>query len=258
MLTKFPKILIIIFLSIFIIQLVCLLTLFLIPKNASAGASFTPQVPVPGYTFDSSAKSTKNIAEYVKAIYKYAIGIVGIIAAVVLMFGGILWITAGGNSGRIGEAKSWIGASLAGLLIALTSYLILATVNPALVNFKITGVAPVQVLPTALGCCEFVSEFGNRSCKMAFSNDCTTENGNWKGANYSCDNLGQCLIMKTWQTGEKECKPGVGEILQKTTASTNLENICRTSVCPPKTVSSESYYIQVGTGAGGYCCICNK
>lgn len=143
MLTKFPKILIIIFLSIFIIQLVCLMTLLLIPKTASA-ISYTPQVPVPGYTFDESAKSTKNIAEYVKAIYKYAIGIVGIIAAVVLMFGGILWLTAGGSAERIGQAKSWIGSSLAGLLIALTSYLILATINPALVNFKITGVTPAQ------------------------------------------------------------------------------------------------------------------
>ncbi len=121
MIKSFPKILIILFLSIFIIQLFCLMTLLLIPKTASA-ISYTPQVPVPGFTFDESAKSTKNIAEYVKAIYKYAIGIIGILATVVLMVGGIIWLTAGGNSTRIEDAKSWISASLTGLIIALDSY----------------------------------------------------------------------------------------------------------------------------------------
>lgn len=73
------------------------------------------------------------INQYVAGIYNYAIGIVGILAAVVLMFGGLLWLTAGGNATRVGEAKAWIGASLTGLVIALTSYMILYQINPGLV-----------------------------------------------------------------------------------------------------------------------------
>jgi hypothetical protein len=53
-----------------------------------------------------------------------------------MMIGGIVWITAGGNQTRIGEAKAWIGASLSGLVLALTAYTILAAVSPALVSFK--------------------------------------------------------------------------------------------------------------------------
>lgn len=145
MLKYFPKILTIFFLAIFIFQLSCLLFLALAPKtgNAADDIEFTPQIQVGDYKFDSGDKSTGNIARYIREIYKYAIGIVGILAAVVLMVGGVLWIIAGGNSTAVGEAKSWIGASLTGLVIALCSYLILATVNPALVDLKTTGIKKV-------------------------------------------------------------------------------------------------------------------
>jgi len=80
------------------------------------------------------------IGEYIAGIYQYAIGIVGILSAVVLMFGGIIWLTAGGSATQISEAKAWIGASLTGLVIALTSYMILYLINPNLTIFK-----PLQI-----------------------------------------------------------------------------------------------------------------
>jgi len=88
--------------------------------------------------------SSNWIGEYIAGIYKYAIGIVGILAAVVLMIGGVMWIVAGGSATMIGEAKAWIGASLTGLVIALCSYAILYQVNPALVGFKALTLGVVQ------------------------------------------------------------------------------------------------------------------
>ena len=157
MLKFFPKILIIFFLIIFIFQLACLLFLTLAPSVSQAAdpATFKPQVQIPGMDQadafgapDSKGAyaipgSTASIAKYIKVIYKYAIGIVGILAAVVLMIGGVMWIVAGGSATVIGEAKAWIGASLTGLLLALLSYTILATVNPALVDFKTTGITTI-------------------------------------------------------------------------------------------------------------------
>jgi len=116
------------------------------------------QVKIPNLTFTSADKikaeckevngqKTCNfpwIGEYVAGIYKYAIGIVGILAAVVLMVGGVLWIIAGGSATMIGEAKAWIGASLTGLVIALCSYLILYQVNPALVGFNGLNITMVE------------------------------------------------------------------------------------------------------------------
>jgi len=129
---KLPKILTIVFLSFIIIQTGAFLFLNLFSEPSQA-IDFKPQVDI---GIPSGEITPTSIGEYIRAIYKYAIGIVGILAAVVLMFGGILWLTAGGNTERIGSAKSWIGAALTGLVLALCSYMILAMINPDLVNFE--------------------------------------------------------------------------------------------------------------------------
>jgi len=98
------------------------------------------------------------IGEYIAGIYKYAIGIVGILAAVVLMIGGVIWITAGGNASRIGEAKAWIAASISGLVIALCSYTILYYVNPSLVNFNPLKITMVQKLK------DLTKQYESKSC----------------------------------------------------------------------------------------------
>ncbi|MFH1233110.1 MAG: pilin [Patescibacteria group bacterium] len=118
------------------------------------------QIKIPGLEFTSTSTILANcgkdekgkisscefpwIGEYIAGVYKYAIGIVGILAAVLLMFGGVLWLTAGGNTTRLGEAKAWISASLSGLIIALCSYTILYQVNPDLLKFKPLTIGMVQ------------------------------------------------------------------------------------------------------------------
>lgn len=113
----------------------------------AAPAQFKPQITIGEFQkgIDTPVSNTgETIWNYIKAIYKYAIGVVGIVAAVVLMIGGIMWLTAGGNQTRIGEAKAYIGASLSGLLLALTSFMILATVNPKLTQFNPLDVTTVE------------------------------------------------------------------------------------------------------------------
>ena len=118
------------------------------------------QIPIPGLNLTKGADILANcekdekgkptncsfpwIGEYIAGVYKYAIGIVGILAAVVLMIGGVLWIVAGGSATMISEAKAWIGASISGLVIALCSYTILYYINPSLVNFNPLGIKIVE------------------------------------------------------------------------------------------------------------------
>ncbi|PIR13401.1 hypothetical protein COV49_02445 [Candidatus Falkowbacteria bacterium CG11_big_fil_rev_8_21_14_0_20_39_10] len=159
---KASKILIMVFLLIFILQLASLIFLLLTPQETKASllepgakAKFQPQVQIPGLNVNEVQPdgSTKAIGNYIVAIYKYAIGIVGILAAVVLMWGGVLWLTAGGNAERIGNAKSWIMASLSGLVLALASFMILSMINPDLVNFKIKNLT--QTASNAKYCCSY-------------------------------------------------------------------------------------------------------
>jgi hypothetical protein len=194
---SFPKILTILFLSVFILQVICLFFLLAAPVASRAEntfltqpGDFAPQTPNfeedLGYKFNKNDPSTGNIANLVKAIYKYAIGIVGILAAVVLMVGGVLWIMAGGNATQVGEAKAWIGASLTGLVLALTSYLILNTVNPALVNLQITKISSVSEMKA--GCCTTFDSAGKATFENNVANStCTDEKkGSWQ--------QGQCAI----------------------------------------------------------------
>ncbi len=77
-----------------------------------------------------------SIANYVEAIYTYGIGVVGILATIVIMIGGLIWITSMGNAARVSNAKDWIGAALTGLALAMFSYTILFIINEDLVKFK--------------------------------------------------------------------------------------------------------------------------
>ncbi|MBI4812800.1 hypothetical protein HY798_05215 [Candidatus Falkowbacteria bacterium] len=180
---KIKKLLKFLFLFLFLFQLLCLALLLALPQpsNAADSIQFDPQVDIPGskefgegvtYTFEKDG-STKPIAQYIIAIYKYAIGIVGILATVVMMVGGVIWLTAGGNSERISKAKEYIGASLTGLVIALASFLILSTINPALTNFKITNVTSV----TKVGCCTYKDSDGNSKFENLNETDCGTKKG---------------------------------------------------------------------------------
>ena len=129
---KLPKIITLLFLIIFLMQIAGLIFLLMVPEAGQAEfkkAVFDPQTK-------GLVEKGASIGNYVEAIYKYAIGIVGILATVVMMWGGVIWITAGGNTERIANAKSWINASLTGLILALASYTILYTINPGLVKFK--------------------------------------------------------------------------------------------------------------------------
>lgn len=76
------------------------------------------------------------LGQYITGIQRYTIGIVGIIAVIVLMIGGIIWLTSAGNQSQIEKAKKMIGSSLVGLFLVFGSYLILLLINPSLTKFK--------------------------------------------------------------------------------------------------------------------------
>lgn len=76
------------------------------------------------------------IGNYIQGLYTYGLGIAGILATIVMMFGGVLWLTSQGNSQQVGEAKAWIGGATTGLLLLFCTFLIMNTVNPELTTLK--------------------------------------------------------------------------------------------------------------------------
>ncbi len=84
------------------------------------------------------------LADYIKALYTYGIGSLIILAVIVMMIGGVVWLTAAGNEQRISDAKQWINGSLFGIVIAVSSYMILTIINPALTNLSPIKLATTQ------------------------------------------------------------------------------------------------------------------
>ena len=115
-------------------------------SNESSGAlKFTPQVGLPGFMSEYvfTENSTMPIAKLMGSLFKYGIQIIGLIAIVVIMAGGFIWVTAGGSSAKVGEAKQWIFSGLSGLILILSSYLLLRTINVKLVNFNISTIKKI-------------------------------------------------------------------------------------------------------------------
>jgi len=135
--------------------------------------NFVPQVSVPnsqfqaGVTYTMKEPSLKPLGEYIIAIFNYGLAIVGILAAIILMAGGLIWLTSGGSSSKVGQAKELMLGSIVGLLILVVSWVILNTINPELVNFRTTAIPSVEKV--VYGCCqssEEVAMVANRDCAM--------------------------------------------------------------------------------------------
>lgn len=114
-----------------------------LPAAAQETGLRTPtlQVDIPTVRFSDAVKAGENfsvgwLGEYIAGIYQYGIGIIGILAAIVIMGAGTMWLLAGGNAGRVSEAKEWIKAAVTGLILALTSYTILYALSPGLVTLE--------------------------------------------------------------------------------------------------------------------------
>ena len=139
-------------------------SLLLIPQNiALAQASpdkdyeplnFTPQIEIPNSMISGEVPVGKVgadgyinsdlLANYIEAIYNYGLGIGGVLATVMLMVSGIIWLTSGGDSGKIGQAKKLMAGSIVGMVLLYGAFLLLNTINPDLVALKGVRVMGIQ------------------------------------------------------------------------------------------------------------------
>ena len=216
-----PRIFLAILLVAISLQTASLAFLIWTPKIAQAESmEMKLQVPIPGLPSTINfGDSTEPIAKYIQAIYNYAIGVVGILAAVVMMIGGLMWITAGGNTSNIGEAKAMITASLTGLVLVLVSYLLLLQVNPALVNLQSSIISPVTPAAKTIGqnVCTWY-EAAKTVSGGGFSYECQTGktqmsdacDQNTKPQVTTAGNLIICCCEKQTFTASGQCQKGVG------------------------------------------------
>jgi len=93
--------------------------------------------PIPGF---QGGVSSSNPEKYIETLYWYALGLAVVLAVLMLVVGGLEYTTSFASESNKGKAKARIENALIGLVIALTSYLILYTVNPEMATLKLKNV----------------------------------------------------------------------------------------------------------------------
>ncbi len=75
--------------------------------------------------------------EYIRAFYQFSIPVALLIATVLIMIGGVIWITSAGNQTRISKAQEFIIQPLIGIVLLAGAYTLLALINPNLVDLRL-------------------------------------------------------------------------------------------------------------------------
>lgn len=107
------------------------------PSSESAPTGYIPMEEIPGFG------RPDNFVDYVLAVYKFGIWGIGLAAMLMIMIGGYMYITSAGNASAMGKAKKVITDAIVGIVLAMASWLLLFTINPALVSISITSGYPI-------------------------------------------------------------------------------------------------------------------
>jgi len=140
---------------------------FCVPQQAEVKL----QVPIGGLT------KTSTLLNYIPNLYTYAVSIVSIIAVIMIMVGGLRYLTAGGAQDKVTSAKNTILGAVVGLFLVFGANLLLRTVNPDLTTLKLPQITMIRTIDLLEG-----------------ANNC-------QGVTPSVDGLGKC-------TSTCECKGG--------------------------------------------------
>ena len=84
------------------------------------------------------------LPEYAKYFFNIGMALAGILAVVVMVFGGAYYLVSLGMGKFTDEGKQWIKAGVLGLILTVCSYLIAYTINPDLVIFKLDGLLSIS------------------------------------------------------------------------------------------------------------------
>jgi len=98
----------------------------------SGSSTYSNQEKIPG-----APKQTDNFVDYIKQIIRFGFAAIGILALFMLSVGAYQYLMAAGNLAKVDSAKETISSALLGLILGLTAFLILRTINPQLVNLQL-------------------------------------------------------------------------------------------------------------------------
>ncbi len=79
--------------------------------------------------------SSRNIGACIVEIYKWSLGIAVLLALLMIIASGYMYMTAGGNASQVQSAKEIFAGAFIGIIVLFAAVVILRTINPDLVSF---------------------------------------------------------------------------------------------------------------------------
>ncbi len=101
----------------------------IIPSALALGLLFVPMAALAQVNINQNFGTTFGIgtadlqATVIKII-QFVLGLLGLIAVIMILWGGFMWLTAGGNEERVAKAKKIISAAVIGLIVVLLAWAI--------------------------------------------------------------------------------------------------------------------------------------
>ncbi|MBU1165295.1 pilin [Patescibacteria group bacterium] len=156
-----------------------------------------------------------DLPNYIASLYKFLISFAAVLAVVMIMVGGVQWMMAGGSPERVSNAKTYITSALIGLILALSSFLLLQTINPRLTELAMPTLPPLDKPSSAM------SAISPRE-QQCFE-QCQAQDKGYDAELLNSSPQAECVCIETeiscstkcepyndWRIVENECECGVG------------------------------------------------
>lgn len=139
-------------------------------------------------------KPTAAFEFYSGRILGTLISLIGVVAVLVFIYAGFLWMTASGNEEKIAKAKQTMIYAVIGIAAVFGSYTALNFVYRPVYDILNSGNLPpsAEEAPAPKGAC-----FVNGQCAEETITDCTAKNGQYY-TNITCSEIGCCRQTHTY------------------------------------------------------------
>ncbi len=177
---------------------------------STQGLEFTPEVSIPGFPKDVSITANGALlGKVIKEFYNYIVWLAGILAVIVIMIAGFQWVAAAGNQSKIGEAKERITGAIIGLVLALSSYMLLNIINPKLVEIQdLSELVPITAMGTYCMLDQYVSYNGQDiiGSDLECNHKANILDGRGKKTDFTCGGLSCIKYGIHHICYEKQCR----------------------------------------------------
>jgi len=104
--------------------------------------------------------TNQNLSEIIAYAYYFIVGIAGLAAFVMLVWGGVQWLASGAVPSQAAEARDKVRNAILGLLLVLASFLIIQIINPELTILSGKPYPPIECSTLGNACNRLSLVFG--------------------------------------------------------------------------------------------------